>query len=446
MSRHWEGKQSLFFTFLLTLLLSVTTINTGRAADGKELFESKCKACHHPEKNGVGPALKGVKAKWDAEESGLIYTWVRNQDDAARQSSFAAEIAASRGDVMTKFPELSDADVDAVFEYVEAWQPDAGGGAEAGGGDVTAQEDDGISYWWFVVGSILLVVIFAAAGIRRQIGQLHKANAGEDEGHDETYGEIIRGWAKRNQGTVSIIGVATLFTVILISMGWLMGIGVPSDYQPSQPVEAFSHKVHAGDNGIDCKVCHNSVTKSKHAGLPTGNVCMNCHKALEGASEEGKKSVAYVREMNGYDENEAAYTGDSKPIVWNRVYVLPDHVYFNHSQHIEVGGLECVNCHGDMTKETTARVVDVSELEPVGGNEDNKLTRPVLTMGWCIECHGNVAVNPSSNMDQDNHKVTYYEEIHRRLTKRADIYKKYRDDEKVTVSELGGWECAKCHY
>ena len=146
-----------------------------------------------------------------------------------------------------------------------------------------------------------------------------------------------------------------------------------------------------------------------------------------------------VRAAAGYSNGD--YSGETSPIIWNRVYVLPDHVFFSHQQHVTVGGLKCQNCHGKVEEMETVRVVDPSELEPVAGNDENKLTRPTLTMGWCIECHGKVGISITGN-DVD----PYYEEIHRRLTKRADIYKKYLDDEKVTVSELGGWECSKCHY
>ena len=142
-------------------------------------------------------------------------------------------------------------------------------------------------------------------------------------------------------------------------------IGVYNNYQPSQPIE-FPHSIHAGDNGIDCKYCHNSVDKSKSAGIPTVNVCMNCHKGIPGKDDAQKSKIAKIYAAAGWDtEGSGEYTGKGTPIVWNKVHVLPDHVYFNHQQHVVVGGLDCKQCHGDMTKETTARVVPVHELSKI---------------------------------------------------------------------------------
>jgi len=125
------------------------------------------------------------------------------------------------------------------------------------------------------------------------------------------------------------------------------------------------------------------------------------------------------------------------------VHVLPDHVYFNHSQHVEVGGIDCKQCHGDMTKMVgTAKVQPVSELNKIEGNI--KLTKTTLTMGWCIECHAEKEI---SQGPLDSKKDGYYDEIHRRLMNNdKSLYGEYLKDGKVTVKELGGWECAKCHY
>ena len=129
--------------------------------------------------------------------------------------------------------------------------------------------------------------------------------------------------------------------------------------------------------------------------------------------------------------------------MWNKVHVLPDHVYFNHQQHVLVGGLDCKQCHGDMTKEKgLPRVVPVEELNKIEGNV--QLTKPTLTMGWCIECHGKKEI---SNGPVNSVGSGYYDEIHRRLAKHGrNLYQKMLEDEKVSVQELGGWECAKCHY
>jgi hypothetical protein len=172
---------------------------------------------------------------------------------------------------------------------------------------------------------------------------------------------------------------------------------------------------------------------------------------VKGRTPEQQEKIAMVYEAAGWDSGKGVYTGKTKPIVWNKVHVLPDHVYFNHQQHVVVGQVDCKQCHGDMTKQKeTARVVPVADLNKVDGNI--ALTKPTLTMGWCIECHDNAAISEGSldskmKPGSNDEKSAYYNEIHRRLLNNdKSLYGKYLDDKKVTVKELGGWECAKCHY
>jgi hypothetical protein len=290
------------------------------------------------------------------------------------------------------------------------------------------------------LGVIFAVIIGAVSGVRRQLKSA--LNEGQDT-EDLSYAQEFKSWAWKNK---IYVGIGSLIIVICLIVSGILGlgnIGVVEDYQPSQPIE-FPHEIHAGINGIDCKYCHNSVTKSKSAGLPTVNVCMNCHKQINGRTPEQQEKIAKVYEAAGWStEGAGGYTGKTKPIKWNKVHVLPDHVYFNHSQHVVVGGVDCKQCHGDMTKQKeTARVVPVEELNKIEGNV--VLTRPTLTMGWCIECHGEKSI---ADGPLDTKKDGYYDEIHKRLLNNdKTLYKKYLDDGKVTVKELGGWECAKCHY
>lgn len=222
-------------------------------------------------------------------------------------------------------------------------------------------------------------------------------------------------------------------------MNGLLSVNLMEDYHPEQPI-AYSHKLHAGQLEIECVYCHNSVEKSKTAGIPTTNVCMNCHKAVSEGSTTGTEEIAKIYEAAGFDPDKMQYTGETKPVQWVKVHNLPDHVYFNHSQHVVVGDLDCKQCHGDMTKETTARVMTKEDLNAVEDNEI-KFTRPVLTMGWCIECHS------KSEIDiQSDDASGYYTEIHKRLKNDKKTYQKYLEDDMVSVAELGGWECAKCHY
>jgi hypothetical protein len=346
---------------------------------------------------------------------------------------------------MSAFPDLKKEEIDAILDWVDA-QPDPATAAPAGGtttGGATdalsneTEEEGSIAWIWIVMGVIFIIIIMAVGGVKRQLNIATSDDSASQE--KLTYGEELRAWAWKYK---TYVGVTTLIVVISLIVGFfqsLSKIGVVEGYQPSQPI-AFPHAAHAGINGIDCKYCHNSVTKSKHAGIPTVNVCMNCHKQINGEGKPFAGEIQKIYKAAGWDPSGAGkYTGKVKPIVWNKVHVLPDHVYFNHSQHVVVGGIDCKQCHGDMTTMTeTVKVQSVEELNKIEGNL--KLTKPTLTMGWCIECHGvkEIAIG--------NGKNAYYDEIHRRLKMDKPLYRKYLKDGKITVNELGGWECAKCHY
>ena len=282
----------------------------------------------------------------------------------------------------------------------------------------------------------------AVGGVRRQLKNITADAAGEEVKEGVTYTDEFRTWAWKNRKFVMLGSLAIFISLCVSGILGLSTIGVVEEYQPSQPI-AFPHAIHTGTNGIDCKYCHNSVTKSKSAGLPTVNVCMNCHKQINGRTPAQQEQIAKVYQAAGWDAEGMKYTGKTKEIVWNKVHVLPDHVYFNHSQHVVVGGVDCKQCHGDMTKQVeTAQVQPISELNKIEGNV--VLTRPTLTMGWCIECHGEKEISTGSI---DTKGDGYYNEIHKRLLNNdKKLYSKYLDDGKVTVKELGGWECAKCHY
>lgn len=124
-------------------------------------------------------------------------------------------------------------------------------------------------------------------------------------------------------------------------------------YQPDQPIE-YSHKLHAGDLGIDCRYCHTSVEKSAVASLPTSQTCMNCHAQVKKDSPK----LALLREL--HEKN--------LPIPWVRVHKVPDYVYFQHDRHV-AQGVSCVECHGRIDQ-----MIQVKQTKP-------------LSMGWCLDCH-----------------------------------------------------------
>lgn len=415
---------------------------------GEALFKAKCATCHQIFKNGTGPMLYGARQRWaDAGEKDLILEWIKN--NAALRASGKSKRAATvykeyAGSQMSLFTDLSDVQVNQILDYVDA-QPDPATAAPAAGGqavavDATAvaEEEEGSGSWFWIVLSVLFItIILSVSGVRRQL----KISTGENSAEDnQTYFSEFKSWAWKYRLPVGLTTLVLVLAVIITGFKGLSRINVVENYQPSQPI-VFPHNVHAGINGIDCKYCHNSVEKSKSAGIPTVNVCMNCHKQINGENEPYAGEVKKIYAAAGWDPTgPGKYTGKTKPIVWNGVHVLPDHVYFNHSQHVVVGGIDCKQCHGDMTKLAEAvKVQPVEELNKIEGNI--KLSKPTLTMGWCIECHGAKEVSIGDG------KNGYYDEIHKRLRDNdKSLYKKYLKDGKVSASELGGWECAKCHY
>jgi hypothetical protein len=146
----------------------------------------------------------------------------------------------------------------------------------------------------------------------------------------------------------------------------LRQVGVHQGYAPEQPI-AFPHKIHAADNKIPCLYCHAAARTSRHAGIPSATVCMNCHGLLE-------KQTIEIEKLK-----ESVQLG--RPIAWVKVHNLPDFVYFNHSQHV-VGGVACQRCHGA-----------VEQMDRLGQASP-------LTMGWCLDCHRDNAHVPATGLQR----------------------------------------------
>lgn len=429
-------------------LLSLTyNIHAADAEAGKKTFNAMCAACHKPDSRLVGPALKDARQRWiDNSSEENFYKWIQNSQaviDAG--DAYAKEMEGFDPSVMPP-QAVTKEQIDNIFEYVDSYTPPpppTGGPTE---GPSVAEEKETSSWFWWLIAILLLIVIGAVGGVRSQLANLDRKQRGEEVIEHETLAQSARRWAWNNRGWFGVtvfIGVIALLSAGMVD---LMQIGVFEDYKPEQPI-AYSHKLHAGDLGIDCKYCHNSVTKSRHAGIPTVNVCMNCHKAVDVGTTTGTEEIAKIYDAAGFDIDTRSYTGETKPIKWVKVHNLPDHVYFNHSQHVVVGGLDCAQCHGDMTKETVARVMTTKDLNAVEANKI-KFTRPTLTMGWCVECHKESSVDIAGSHVEgaDENEDTYYGVIHTRLLKDQETYRKYLEDDKISVADLGGLECAKCHY
>jgi mono/diheme cytochrome c family protein len=415
-------------------------------AQGGDLFKAKCATCHQVFKDGTGPKLYGVKAVWEENGAGeeVLLQWVHDFEAAAASNDYAKSRVAVKPTNMTQFgDQLTDEQILSIFDWIDSQEEksDAAGAVAADPAEGGTTEESSLGWIWIIIGVMFVVVILSVGGVRRQLKNAEAETSGSDFDTSMSYSEELKQWAWLNRKYVGLAGLVVVIGVVVTLFLGLYSIGVMEDYQPSQPIE-FPHSIHAGDNGIDCKYCHNTVTESKTASLPSVNVCMNCHKQISGEGDQVEK-IAKIYEAAGWDPEKGVYTGETKEIVWNKVHNLPDHVYFSHKQHVVVGGVDCAQCHGDMTKQSeVAKVQPVSELNKIEGNV--QLTKSTLTMGWCIECHKEKEISLGA---LDTKKDGYYNEIHRRLMSGDKaLYNEYLEDGKVSVMELGGWECAKCHY
>src|ERR1051325_4554757 len=400
---------------LLALLFFFTSLSSFAQA-GKALYKAKCRSCHFlDDKMSTGPGFKGVSGRHQKE---WAYKWVMDNVTFAKTNPEAAATQNLTPNSMTVFAgQMSEAEVKAVVDYVwsEPGEPvvvkDGQPQNPNGSGEPVAE---GINpfYLTLVIIAVLFILISALRSVRRNLQNAVNEKKGLPPMREYTW----RQWAAANKRTVAL-----LFIVVMCygsAAGWdaLMGIGVYEGYKPSQPIK-FSHKIHAGDNKIACEYCHSGVLRSKVASVPSANVCMNCHKGISSGPTTGETEINKIYDAVGWNKTTQKYDRAPKPLVWNKVHVLPDFVFFSHQQHVVVGKQECKNCHGDLTTMDVAQ-----QMKP-------------LTMGWCIECHNKTEV---PGMKEN----PYYADLHKKLAE------KYRGktDSLLTVARMGGIECAKCHY
>ncbi|HEX8019229.1 cytochrome c3 family protein [Mucilaginibacter sp.] len=393
------------------------------AAKGEAIFKSKCTTCHKIESRLIGPAL-GPQLTEETDDKYLIQWIQNNQALIAAKNPKALKIYNEYNQSgMTVFADLSDADVGNILTYVRTtWkaekdQPPGGGEkgketkVESGPSEVVVFGLIGI----IVIAFIVILVLNRVVGSLERILLKNKDLVIEDEVAVvdgavavDAKKEFIRKILK-NKKLVFFILVAG--TVSMCSWGWvsLWNTNVHQGYQPVQPIK-YSHELHAGIMKIDCQYCHSGAYKSKNASIPSLNVCMNCHKVVKTESEEIHK----IYDALGYDPKTQKYDStQAKPIQWVRIHNLPDLAYFNHSQHVKVGGIKCQQCHGPVQE-----MKEVYQYSP-------------LTMKWCIQCHKRTEVNGKGN--------AYYDSI-------LAAHDKIKKGEKVTAAVLGGIECGKCHY
>jgi mono/diheme cytochrome c family protein len=391
----------------------------GDAVKGKELFNANCAACHNLDRKMTGPALRGVSGR---HKKDWFYGWIKNSS-ALIKSGDADAVKLweeNKPAVMTAFPQLSNGDIDNIIAYTDEVKVDAPAPALVPG--TTAKSgDNGISNT-LILGAlslVLLILVVMLFLVNNVLTKIAKSNGIEIAVKEPTM-PIWKAFAK-NQFLMVVAAIFFLLGSAFFVYGFLMQIGVDQDYSPIQPIH-YSHRIHAGSNQINCKYCHSAARVSKNAGIPSLNVCMNCHKNIAEVSDttstvDGHTKAFYDGEIKklytavGWDGTK--YTGKTQPVKWVRIHNLPDFAYINHSQHVTVAGIECQKCHG-----------------PVQTYEMQKQFAP-LTMGWCINCHRETNVKMEGN--------AYYDKIHKELSKKYGV-------DKLTAAQMGGLECGKCHY
>ncbi|HMX40669.1 MAG TPA: c-type cytochrome [Saprospiraceae bacterium] len=459
--------------WIFTLVLAATfTLHAGpTAAAGKELFIANCASCHNKnmKDNLTGPALGGVEERWAAYPRKDLYAWIRNsQASIASGQPRAVELWAKyKPVIMNNFTALTDEQIESMLLHInEVYTKPAGPAPGAAVATDTGTKKDGGIPWLFIGIAVMLGLL--AFALMRIVDNL------------QNYARVRDGKAPSTRTWVDSMSSKGFIAFTVFALTLIFGyktvdnaarMGRTQDYQPDQPIN-FSHRIHAGQNKIDCQYCHDSARRSKHSSIPAANTCMNCHAAVKKGTISGTSEITKIYASIGFDPISSKYIPDYEnwtdkqiedlykrwigqeyisekslttlddagkvavqnqwdgvvkalkndsngkiqgPIEWVRIHNLADHAYFNHSQHVSVGQIACQKCHGP-----------VEQMDVV-------YQYSTLGMGWCISCHRETEVKFKDN--------AYYQQY-------ARYHQELKDGkrEKVTVEDIGGLECQKCHY
>ncbi len=422
--------KSFFFSFVLltgaisshtTLADSTSTANVaaaapaavasgggGDAAAGEAVFKANCKQCHAIGDVVVGPALKDAHKRWPSKAAMANFIkYPQKVIDGG--NAYAKGLYDKYKQYMPNHDFLSAGDIDNVIAYIvkESENPTPVAAAAPAGGTAateTGSEADSDSGLLAPVVGILLItlavviiLLLVVINLMSRIIEQRKDELSETD-LDQIEGKV--NWSVFF-GHPLFKGVVAFIFVVVVGKAVFdkaYSVGIQQGYSPDQPI-AFSHKLHAGMYEIDCNYCHTGVNKGKSATIPAANICLNCHNVIKTESPEIKKIWKAVQK--------------NTPIKWVRVHNLPDLAYFNHAQHVKVGGIECEKCHGP-----------VKEMEVIQQYSP-------LTMGWCINCHRETVVKAEGN--------AYYDKM-------VDLHQTKYGKSTMKVEDIGGLECSKCHY
>ncbi|HXD77904.1 MAG TPA: c-type cytochrome [Puia sp.] len=412
-------KQLISSILLLSLVLLA---NNSFAQDGKALFQANCAQCHNPLVKVTGPALQGVTSR--VPDKNLLHQWIHNnQKVLASGNKYFNNLFNEYGKTpMNVFESLSDKDIDAILNYVETYKAPA---APPGTVTPTGGNESDNTLLYGILTLILAIIMFVLLQVNSSLKKL------SDDVEGIPSHEAVPFY--RNK-----VYIAAVILVVFLVGGYYLvqgaiGLGRQQGYQPVQPI-FYSHRVHAGINQISCLYCHTNATVGRHATVPPLNVCMNCHAAIneyskgpklyreDGSEVDGTEEIHKLYSYTGYDPKSGTYnTENAKPVEWVKIHSLPDYVYFNHAQHTKAGKVQCQTCHGPIQE-----MDEVRQFAP-------------LSMGWCINCHRTTKVDFPDSTGANGNK--FY-----------SIYVHYQQDLKngtkdsITVQDIGGTDCQKCHY
>ena len=407
-------------TLLSALLIVVLSFgNQLMAQDGATLFKDNCATCHRVDKDLTGPALKGIEDR--VKDKKLLHDWIRNNSKvlASGNPYFTGLFNQWNKTAMNVFPAITDPEIEAILKYIREYKaPVAVTGGPTGG--KMDESDNSILYG--VLTLILAIIAFVMLQVNSNLRKLSDDKQGIPSGEPIPF--------YRNKTYI------TLLTLLLFAIGGFYvvkganNLGRMKNYQPEQPI-FYSHKVHAGTNQINCLYCHGSAMEGKHATIPSVNVCMNCHLAIseytgepiyreDGSTVNGTEEIKKIYAAAGYDPAKKTYSGTTKPVEWIKIHSLPDHVFFSHAQHVKAGKVQCQTCHGEIT--------NMHEVKQFAE----------LSMGWCVNCHRETKVDFGDGKTEGNKFYSIYEKYHKEIADHK------RDS--VTVADIGGLDCQKCHY